>query len=509
MARRARTLVLTAVLGLLVPAVAGPAAGAQSVDDPYARFGGVNASARSGGLQVSYDVEGVLPLPPPLVEVTVPTSRATTATGPSSLAFGSLAYPGDLVGNLPSLVEQSAPGSGSLVPPYPIATLAEFPKGPASNGQDIGTASAKVEAAIGGASATSSIGGSAVPGVVAFGAVTTSSRTGLEEGSIVARSRSEVASVSLLFGLVQLQDVVSDVVAVTDGEHASTDGSTTVGSVRVLGLPATIGPDGIRLLPSEAPADLGPLSPLADPLAQLGAAVGPLADAVGALRPVLQQVLGTATGTLDQLLGAAGVHLALAPLDGHVDGASASVTGGGLRLTLTFDGSEGPLAQLLALLPADQLPGEALPGAPVNTSPQALVNLLKERHITQVAVAPTVASVDASSAGGGDGFVDGGYTPGTDLGGSVSAPGGDLGFSTPLPALGGRPAVSSSARPGPGLVPGRAVGALAVLLVLGSLPLWWRGAGRLMDASLGEAEAGCDVAGFAGSTRRGRDDRGT
>jgi hypothetical protein len=461
---RRRAIARAGLLLLLVALGAGgvPAA-ARADEDPFATYGGFNASARAGGVQVSYDVKGVLPLPPPLLEVTVPTSRASSATGPSSLAFGSLAYPGDLVGNLPSLVEQSAPGSGALVPPYPLATMASYPSGPATNRQDVGTTSATVEATASGAVASTSMGGSNVPGVVELGAITTSTRTGIEDGRIVARSHTQVASISLLFGLLRLDDVVTDVVAATDGSTGQSDGTTTIGGASVLGLPATIGPDGLTLG----------------------------SDAV--LGDVLGGVLGSTTASVNALLAAAGVRIALTPLDRSHDGAAATVDGTGLQIGLDFDGSgDGPLAQLLALIPADQLPGAAAPGLPVNTSPQALVNLLKETHVARIAVARASASVDASTAfAAGDDRA----APPTSVAGPVVPLGPEPGFggpafTTPLPVLASTPgAVTASARGG--LVGGRAIGALLVVLAALALPAWGIASTRLMDAALADATPGC------------------
>ncbi len=443
---------VVAVIGLVLLGAA-PAAHAAGEEDPFAAFGGLDASSRSGGVQLSYDVKGVLPLPPPLVEVTVPTARASSSSGPASLAFGSLAYPGDLVGNLPALVEQSAPGSGGIVPSYPIATLAAFPAGPESGRQDLGTASSTVAAAAGGATATSTLAATQVPGLVDVAGVTTSSRTGLEDGRVVARARTEVARVAVLFGLVELRDVVTDLVAATDGTSGRSAGTTTVGSASVLGLPARVGPDGLELAGAATPLD-------------------------AALAAVL-----------DPLLATAGLHVTLAPLTTDDEDAAATATAAGLRIGLDFDGSgDNPLAQLLALLPSDQLPGDAIPGVPLNTSPQALVNLLKETHVVGVAIGPARAHVDASPAVAVDDGVSVG--PAFDAG-LPSTPVAD-GFTTPLPDLVASPAsrIVSGGGPG-GLVPGRAVGVAVVVLALLSLPLWSIGAARLMDASLVDGGPGC------------------
>jgi branched-chain amino acid transport system permease protein len=430
-------------------AIDGRAATAQvgaleSSADPFASFGGFTSAARAGGLQVGYDVQGVLPLPPPLLQVTVPSSRSSSSTGPSSLAFGSVAYPGDLVGNLPSLVEQTAPGSGSSIPDYPIAALAEFPKGPEASRQDLGTASASVRAVASGADTTTWLAGSHVPGVLEVGAVTATCRTGLEGGRVVARARSHVSSVSVLGGLVELRDVVSDVVAVTDGSVATTDGSASVGSATLLGQAVGVGPDGLE--------------------------AGPTLEPVNAL------------------LEAAGIRIGLTALHEDRDGQRASVSGAGLEVELTLDDA-GLLAQLVALVPTEALPGTGLPGVPLNTSPQAVVNLLKETHVVGVALAPVRVSVDASppataTTPGAGGAID----PGRIGGGAPTPSVAEPGFSTPLPDL----AAVADAGSSRGSVPGRAVGMLAVLVGVLTLPVWGRAAARLMDVAMADP-TGCET----------------
>ena len=45
-------------------------------------FGGFNLTGRSNGIQVSYNVENVFPLPPPLLQVSAPEALSTSQSGP-------------------------------------------------------------------------------------------------------------------------------------------------------------------------------------------------------------------------------------------------------------------------------------------------------------------------------------------------------------------------------------------------------------------------------------------
>jgi hypothetical protein len=195
---------------------------AQAPGDPSTAFGGFDLKGRANGLQVTYNVENVFPLPPPLFQLSVPEAVATTGSGPTATGFGSAAYPGNVIGNLPAIVAQSKPGSctdnpegpecnlAAMVPPYPLAARADHPAGPPEATQDIGSASSRVAASAAGADAVTTMAATTVPGMVSFGSVTTAGHTGFEGGQVVARSRAEFSDVDLLFGLFHFDSVVTD-----------------------------------------------------------------------------------------------------------------------------------------------------------------------------------------------------------------------------------------------------------------------------------------------------------
>jgi hypothetical protein len=205
---------------------------------------------------------------------------------------------------------------------------------------------------------------------------------------------------------------------------------------------------------------------------------------------------------VNQLLEAAGIRITAAGLAQGDSGAQGTVRATGVEIELRFDGSDGgPLAQLLALVPTDGLPGSGIPGVPVNTSPQALVNLLKETHVTSVALGSVSASVDASEPvvlgepASGSSILDAGGS-----GGAVGGGGTPPAFTTPLPDLAGARTVT-----GGGRIPGRAVGLLVVVLAVLSLPVWGRASAKLMDAALADPAA-C-AAPPPGGSRRDLDGR--
>ncbi|HET7722620.1 MAG TPA: choice-of-anchor P family protein [Acidimicrobiales bacterium] len=461
-------------------------------------FGGFNLTGRANGIQVSYNVENVFPLPPPLLQITVPEALSTSQSGPASTALGSAAFPGNVLGNLPAIAEQASPGNGQFIPPYPLATRADYPAGPFEAGQDVGTASASVAAGELGSQAVSTLSASSIPGVIEFGTVTTSATTGIEGDQVVARSRSEIGEIRLLFGLITLTGVVTDLVATSNGETAEAVGTTTVGGAALLGLPLTISPDGLVLGEVTDPGAGTPAAPLTEQLTgalgQLGTGLAPVVEG---LDTAVDQLLG-GVGSLNDLLAAAGIEIRVLEPIVTVDGAQASITGNGVFVDIVYDGSgDNPLAQLLSLIPADQLPGEGIPGFPLNTSPQALVGLLKETHVQSVALAYGTASVVASPAfsftatppvrpsGGSSGATGTAGTPGTP--GRPATPG----FSTPTPNLPAPGGTQPIAGEGGGGIGGSAVGAFAVVLALLASPVWAFGSGRLADNVLQATSSAC------------------
>lgn len=503
---RSRRWLAVSAVGLLGAAlglggVPGRAEAQTSPSDPASAFGGYTAKGRANGVQVTYDLKNVLPLPPPLLQISIPEALASSASGPTASALGSAAFPGNVLGNLPAVVEQAAPGAGGFIPQWPLQARAEYPAGPVESAQDIATLSATVAAGPEGADAVSTMAATDIPGLVNLGAVTTSAHTGFEDGSVVARSRAEFASITLLFGLIRLDGVVTDLVASSNGETAAASGSTTIAGGSLLGIPFTIGRDGILIGEYAAPGNPGLLAPLVEGLAALGPLGQALAEAVDPLNALIQQVLGTTSATLNDVLAAAGITIGILEPIVNVDGARASITGNGLAINLVFDGQgDNPLAQLLALLPTDQLPGEGIPGFPLNTSPQALVNLLKETHVVGLAVAYGTAEVVASPA-----FVAGPPTtrpPSTSSPSSPSSSGGGTrpttsnrptspGFTTPTPTL-PAPEVPEELDGTPaGAIGGGAVSATLVILALLSSPLWAAASKRMADGVLAGSGVAC------------------
>jgi hypothetical protein len=265
----------------------------------------------------------------------------------------------------------------------------------------------------------------------------------------------------------------------------------------VLGLEASLGPDGL-VFQEQSPAPVtGPLTPIVENLPDLGPVTDLLGQVVDPLNGVIGDLLESGTATVNDLLAAAGIRIRVLEPFEVIDGSSAERTANGIVVDLTYDGSgDNPLAQLLALIPTELLPADSPPEIPLNVSPQALVNLLKETHVTGFAIGYGNVSVEATEA-----FTftpvtrapaatrpSGAATPG------VAGVGTRPGFSTPSPAIpgGAAPGTATPGAPASSSGPAAAAGAGAlVALALLSSPLWALGSRRLADNVLGVAGSSC------------------
>jgi hypothetical protein len=470
--------------------------------DLASQFGGFELNSRGNGFVLSYDSPGLLPVGSPLFEVGLPESQTTQSTGPSGYALASLAYPGSAVADLGTLL--AVGGAQTPIPPYPIRVQSFHPSGPANADQVIATASGHASTTPTTSDAVTQYNGADLPTFMKTGTITVTSHTGIEEGQVVSRIRVEETDVNLLFGVLQIGSIVTDLVANSNGTEAASDGTTTVSGVKFAGRDAVIDGTGIHLVspttsPSSTPPTTTPLDPLTGPLGSIvDPAICGAAPAIDPLDALITSTIG-AQGDLNDLLKASGMKVQLmAPVETK-DGGQVSRLANGLLVEMDYDGRTQPVfSQLLAAVPSSSLPADSLiPGVPLNSSPQALFNLLKEKDVVAFAIASgsvkavaspafEVADIDLPSTGGlsGSGSTSGsrgsGFSTGTpSLGGSGSGGAGGGGGSSigdilPIDANGG---------------PLAAVVSLFALALLGSLS--WFGSGRLADNVLSEATSSC------------------
>ena len=473
--------------------VAAPA-GAAPVD----QFGGFELLARGNGFQVTYDSPGLVPQGPAF-QASIPEALATSSSG-TNYALASLAYPGPVLADLPTVLAQSNPDLPKVVPPYPVRTQAFYPSGPTSQAQAGASAEMRSVTDAESSRASAFYAGTDVGPLVRSGSVKSDSVTRVEDGRVVSRTRVEVSGIDLLGGLLHVDSVVTDLVAASDGTAAASDGRTTVSGVSVLGLAATVDRDGLHVAdrPPDPGRSPGPIDPLLEPIGSGSLPPGTSEPAQPFLDGLDAYVAGLGDGaTVTDALEAAGVRLRVLEPVVTSDRGIATRSAYGLQLELRYTASGDPLLGplLAAAFPAGTLPADCpVPGAPVDCSPEGLVSLLTRTQITDVGVG--AADVRAAATAPYE-PLDVTFTPPSPPGGAgvdvlPAVPAGDLppaGFATPVPSLGGGEGATDDLLPLSVL--GRALPAVLVVLLLLSAPLWAAGSRRLADAALAGGAGGC------------------
>ena len=127
--RRALAHLMAAAALLGAGSVAPDAHAQEAPQTGEALFGTYQLEARGIGLEGSYEIEGLLPGGTPVLDLTLPESLARFSSGPSGYGLASLAYPGGVVVNLQSLLDQTG-GDGSQVPAVPDQGRGVLPVGP-------------------------------------------------------------------------------------------------------------------------------------------------------------------------------------------------------------------------------------------------------------------------------------------------------------------------------------------------------------------------------------------
>lgn len=487
---RLRSAVAIGVLIVGVGSLSG-GAGAQvdgAGQELLAQFGGYELSSSGNGVVLTYDVVGALPVSP-VVSVGLPEAQAKQSSG-SGYALASLAYPGPLVADLGAALRQG--GTETPLPPYPVRTQAFFPgeqteqRSQTLPGTDMASRAEETFA-----QGSSRFSGTEVPLVFETGAVEVVARTEIVRDQVVGRTRVHQSDISLLGGLIRIESVVTDIVATSNGEQGATNGATTVQGVTVLGLAAAIDGEGVHLAEALPPPG-GPADAAEPLLGPIGEAVAPVVEGIAPVAEQLSTVITQALGqqrSFNDLLLASGIQIRVLQPTETVDGGAANVVAGGVAVNFDYPGqSDERFAQLLSLLPSDQLPAEGIPGA--GFSPQAIVNLFKERHVANLSVAAASANVVASPAfdfDAGDFASDlGDFSSFGSVPGSVDGAGG---FETPVPSLPRTGVLANS-----GFAGGGAAIPLAVILVsIFTTPMWAAASKRFAEATLGGTSAACPV----------------
>ncbi|HEX3899516.1 MAG TPA: hypothetical protein VHW74_10115 [Mycobacteriales bacterium] len=266
--QRWRLVVSAALLAGLPTAayLAAPAAAGAPPAAPASGLAGFNTSATSAGVQFELLVPGLVPLGDPtlgnFIQASAPYASSTSTTGPSTGGVASPVWPGDAVataGNALQTFEPSLPQTLVNLLNDPVVARSSFPAqvGAGTTGSFAPTG----PAGIGSATTTSSIGAT-----TANAAVTDLSPLGVSKGlpllEVASASSSTAAAVNAtsvsnsaetrigqitIAGLITINGIDTTATASSDGHHGTPGATTDIGSVKVAGLAASIGPDGITL----------------------------------------------------------------------------------------------------------------------------------------------------------------------------------------------------------------------------------------------------------------------
>ena len=468
-----------AVLGM---GAVGPGAHAQEVDPTQtgeALFGTYALEARGIGVETRYEVEGLLPGGAPVLDLTMPETLARSSSGPSGYGLASLAYPGGIFINLPSLIDQSG-GDGSQIPPYPIKAEAFYPSGPVEEDASQGGGQQHVVSGPLGVDAAGSFPAVEAGPLVEVGDLASRSQTAIEGGQALGRTRVVLSDVNILGGVITIDSVVTDLVAAHDGKSGASDGGTRASGVRFLGLDAAFTDEGLVL--TEAPPAEGPAGPLGD---VLDPASGPLADAAKPVQDAIAQVFEQATPQVDDLLAQAGVTVTIAePQDVEVASGAVTRTSAGLNVSMSYKGREQEQLGMLI----DSVPAQLKPNLGPIPFPLAF---FAENHITGFNIGPASVSALASPPFDVPPMPDIAVPP-IDAG-AFDAGGGDFAapsFETPAPKLpegtGGLGPLQEASSPLDGALP-----AFLVLAAVVLSPLFGMGSTKLADNVLAPVSTSC------------------
>ena len=491
--RRRRLARIALVAGALFLAV-GVNGGAAAQTAPSGDFAFFQVTAAGEGISFTYDSPGLIPgTPTPLAQVSLPEALSTFDFGPSGYALASVAYPGPVLSDLPTLLRLA--GYDTPVPAYPIRTQTYYPSGPFEADQTIGGAQMQSRVRETGSEAFAAFTAAQLPGMLNIESITAQTDTHIEDGQVVSRVRVVLSGVDLVAGLIHMDSIVTDLVSTSNSVDSASEGSTVASGVTVLGLPATLDAEGLHFTaPPSSPTttEPSPLAPVLDPLG-LGTVAEPLQPVATALSELLTSTVGTANAGLNELLAASGISVRLVDPVESKDGASVARTAFGVLVTLHYDGQTTPvMSQLLGLVPVQDLPSQGVGPIPF-TSPQSLVLALQATHVETVGLATGTVRATADppyaaparpsspltpvlpSSGGGPSLTPSGFSTATPSLGTGSSGGGSIGGALPIGFAGPAP-----------LAP-----ALAALFLVTTGAFAWALSGRLADNVLSAASSTC------------------
>lgn len=247
--------------------VAAPAQAGSVPEAPAAQLAGFNASATSAGAQVQLLIPGLVPLGDPtkgnFIQASVPYATSTSSTGPSSGSVASPAWPGDAIataGNALQTFSPSIPQALVNLLNDPVVARSAYPAQVNSKASDsfapsgplgIGSATAKsdVNGTTGYAALTDlnplGVSKAGIP-LLEIASARSDSSTTVKGSSVSDTSQTHIGRITIA-GVITIDGIDTTATAASDGKTAKSGATTDIGSVKVAGLAASIGPDGITI----------------------------------------------------------------------------------------------------------------------------------------------------------------------------------------------------------------------------------------------------------------------
>jgi hypothetical protein len=375
-------------------------------------LGGYQGLASASGVHALYNIEGLLPLPPP-VDIGSPDAYTTIVTGPTTFARASVADPGDLLASPDTLLGLAIPGyPAGTVPPYPFRIAASSGVGaPTAESNPAPGLNARVAANDGDSLAEATMPAANAPAVVTAGTSLARATTKTDGSTVTVRALSRTTGISLL-GLLTIDSLVTDLTATSVGQATKLTGKTTVTGAKFRGRRVTI-------------------------------------DAKGVHSPV---------GSLNEQLKKLGLRVAVAGPFEVSGGKSGQLGSTGLRIDFRFGADSVPgLVDAIDSLPPIDNP---IPGAPV--APEDILAAAKAHNLASVEIGRGLVSLSARESAVFDVELPTALPdlPVLSLGESFDLP------SAPLALTPGAPRAPLRATPAASIPTATGVGALILLALL-------------------------------------------
>jgi hypothetical protein len=369
----AAALTLGGGAGLMAAALTGGSAGADTT------LGGFTITALAEGSTVQYEQPN-FPLPAtPTLELDEGYAATSDNFGPTGDAVASTFYPGQVIANAGPELSLLVPGAPlPPAPVWPLEATSDFPQTPNTASTDepgvnmdvTSTADANTATAtIGddapasgstGSQATGSASGTGNPlgassSLFGLGVISGTSSSSTTDTAAIASATSSVSGISVLGGFITIGGVTTTATASSDGTTGTVAGNTLIANASIAGEAVTITGQGISVT--------GKNTALAVPVA-----------------------------TINTLLKELGITIAVTNATDSVQGADASRTLDGLRISINLDTLDTDANKLVDLLPA-KLTSEL----PVPLPDEQVITL--DLGTVSVASSASPAFDDSSSAG--------------------------------------------------------------------------------------------------------------